>query len=86
MGMVLDVVPNHMGVLHGDNPWWQDVLEKGRASRYAKFFDIDWLRGRGRLLLPVLAAAQRCPREGDSNDISRCLARPLVGVNFAGFR
>jgi (1->4)-alpha-D-glucan 1-alpha-D-glucosylmutase len=54
MGLVLDVVPNHMGVLHGDNPWWQDVLEKGRASAYAKFFDIDWLRGRGKLLLPVL--------------------------------
>jgi (1->4)-alpha-D-glucan 1-alpha-D-glucosylmutase len=54
MGLVLDVVPNHMGVLHGGNPWWQDVLEKGRASPYAKFFDIDWLRGRGRLLLPVL--------------------------------
>ena len=54
MGLVLDVVPNHMGVLHGDNPWWQDVLEKGRASRYARFFDIDWQRGRGRLLLPVL--------------------------------
>jgi (1->4)-alpha-D-glucan 1-alpha-D-glucosylmutase len=54
MGLVLDVVPNHMGVLHGDNPWWQDVLEKGRASIHAKFFDIDWLRGRGRLLLPVL--------------------------------
>jgi (1->4)-alpha-D-glucan 1-alpha-D-glucosylmutase len=54
MGLVLDVVPNHMGVLHGDNPWWQDVLEKGRASPYAKFFDIDWQRGRGRLLLPVL--------------------------------
>lgn len=54
MGLVLDVVPNHMGVLHGDNPWWQDVLEKGRASRYAKFFDIDWTRGGGKLLLPVL--------------------------------
>ena len=54
MGLVLDVVPNHMGVLHGDNPWWQDVLEKGRASPYAKFFDIDWERGRGKLLLPVL--------------------------------
>jgi (1->4)-alpha-D-glucan 1-alpha-D-glucosylmutase len=54
MGLVLDVVPNHMGVLHGDNPWWRDVLEKGRASPYAKFFDIDWERGRGKLLLPVL--------------------------------
>ena len=54
MGLVLDVVPNHMGVLHGDNPWWHDVLEKGRASPYAKFFDIDWERGGGKLLLPVL--------------------------------
>ena len=54
MGLVMDIVPNHMGVLQGDNPWWQDVLEKGRASPYAKFFDIDWQRGGGRLLLPVL--------------------------------
>ena len=50
--MVLDLVPNHMGVLHADNAWWLDVLEKGRASPYAKFFDIDWARGK--LLLPVL--------------------------------
>jgi len=52
MGMVLDLVPNHMGVLHADNAWWLDVLEKGRGSPYAKFFDIDWRRGK--LLLPVL--------------------------------
>jgi len=54
MGLVLDIVPNHMGVLHADNPWWRDVLEHGRASPYAKFFDIDWERGGGKLLLPVL--------------------------------
>jgi (1->4)-alpha-D-glucan 1-alpha-D-glucosylmutase len=52
MGMVLDLVPNHMGVLQADNPWWLDVLEKGRKSPYAKFFDIDW--SPGKLLLPVL--------------------------------
>ena len=52
MGMVLDLVPNHMGVLHADNAWWLDVLEKGRASPYARFFDIDWAHGK--LLLPVL--------------------------------
>jgi len=52
MGMVLDLVPNHMGVLHADNAWWLDVLEKGRASPYAGFFDIDWAHGK--LLLPVL--------------------------------
>jgi (1->4)-alpha-D-glucan 1-alpha-D-glucosylmutase len=52
MGMVVDLVPNHMGVLHADNPWWLEVLEKGPGSRYARFFDIDW--SPGKLLLPVL--------------------------------
>jgi len=52
MGLVPDLVPNHMGVLHADNAWWLDVLEKGRASPYARTFDIDW--SRGKLLLPVL--------------------------------
>jgi (1->4)-alpha-D-glucan 1-alpha-D-glucosylmutase len=52
MGLVPDLVPNHMGVLHADNGWWLDVLEKGRGSPHAKFFDIDWARGK--LLLPVL--------------------------------
>ena len=42
MGMILDVVPNHMGVLGAHNPWWQDVLRYGRRSRYAKFFDIGF--------------------------------------------
>ena len=54
LGLVVDVVPNHMGVLQGDNGWWLDVLERGRASPYAKFFDVDWTRGGGKLLLPVL--------------------------------
>ncbi|HET7298620.1 MAG TPA: 4-alpha-glucanotransferase, partial [Burkholderiales bacterium] len=52
MGLVVDLVPNHMGVLHADNPWWLDVLENGARSRYARFFDIDW--SPGKLLLPVL--------------------------------
>ena len=58
MGLILDTVPNHMGVGHGTNPWWQDVLENGRASTYADFFDIDWdplkMELRGKVLLPVL--------------------------------
>ncbi|HUQ75262.1 MAG TPA: malto-oligosyltrehalose synthase [Burkholderiales bacterium] len=52
MGLVPDLVPNHMGVLHADNAWWLDVLEKGKSSEYARVFDIDW--NRGKLLLPVL--------------------------------
>jgi (1->4)-alpha-D-glucan 1-alpha-D-glucosylmutase len=58
MGLILDSVPNHMGVGHGDNPWWQDVLQNGRTSAYADFFDIDWepLKPelRNKLLFPVL--------------------------------
>jgi len=57
MSIVLDIVPNHMGVSTA-TPWWRDVLEHGRASRYADFFDIDWnpLKPElhNKLLLPVL--------------------------------
>ncbi|MGC1779944.1 MAG: malto-oligosyltrehalose synthase, partial [Xanthobacteraceae bacterium] len=57
MGIVIDIVPNHMATDAG-NPWWMDVLAGGRTSRYAKYFDIDWkpvdLHLRGKVLLPVL--------------------------------
>ncbi len=43
MGLIIDIVPNHMGVGGADNAWWLDVLEWGRSSPYAGFFDIDWL-------------------------------------------
>ncbi|GAA4012806.1 malto-oligosyltrehalose synthase [Allokutzneria multivorans] len=53
MGLVVDVVPNHMGVAKAEaNAWWWDVLTRGRESLYAKYFDIDW--GRGPVLIPVL--------------------------------
>src|SRR3954453_18492145 len=58
MGLILDIVPNHMGIGGADNAWWLDVLEWGEASPYAAFFDINWdpLREdlKGRVLLPVL--------------------------------
>ena len=58
MGQLLDLVPNHMGILGADNPWWRDVLENGVASLYAQHFDIDWepLNAElvGKVLLPVL--------------------------------
>jgi len=59
MGLLLDIVPNHMGV-GNDSLWWQDVLENGRASRYANYFDIEWEPlnpgMRNKLLLPVLGS------------------------------
>src|ERR1700679_1652255 len=41
MGIIVDIVPNHMAIGSG-NPWWMDVLAAGRTSRYAKYFDIEW--------------------------------------------
>ena len=66
MSQLLDIVPNHMCVSDPRNRWWWDVLQRGRTSRYAKYFDIDWEAPRlqGKVLLPVLgdtldAALQR---------------------------
>jgi (1->4)-alpha-D-glucan 1-alpha-D-glucosylmutase len=58
MGLVADLVPNHMCVGTSDNVWWNDVLENGPSSPFAKFFDIDWVPPkaelRDKVLLPVL--------------------------------
>ncbi len=58
MGQVLDFVPNHMGVREAQNLWWADVLENGRSSPYAAYFDIDWqpLKSelRDKVLIPIL--------------------------------
>ena len=58
MGLVLDVVPNHMGIDGGNNLWWWDVLTHGEGSSYAGCFDIDWEsadpRLRGKVALPIL--------------------------------
>jgi (1->4)-alpha-D-glucan 1-alpha-D-glucosylmutase len=58
MGIILDIVPNHMFVGDGSNAWWLDVLEFGRQSRFARHFDIDWdppdPQLRGKVLLPFL--------------------------------
>lgn len=61
LGLILDFVPNHMGVHFADNKWWLDVLEWGAASPYAEFFDIDWdllpYRAKGGVLLPILGSS-----------------------------
>ncbi len=58
LGQVLDIVPNHMGVMGADNAWWLDVLENGEASAYAEYFDIDWEPVKdelqGKVLVPIL--------------------------------
>jgi len=58
MGLILDFVPNHMGVGYSDNAWWLDVLEWGEQSPHAASFDIDWqalpFRRQPGVLLPIL--------------------------------
>jgi (1->4)-alpha-D-glucan 1-alpha-D-glucosylmutase len=58
MGLILDAVPNHMGIGDPSNVWWMDVLENGPGSRYASFFDIDWhpvnVALENKVLLPLL--------------------------------
>lgn len=61
LGVVVDIVPNHMSVeVPAANPWWHSVLREGALSAYAHHFDIDW--SRGRVLVPVL---------GDDADIAK---------------
>jgi (1->4)-alpha-D-glucan 1-alpha-D-glucosylmutase len=60
MGLILDIVSNHMAVGGNDNPWWLDLLEWGRLSPYGEFFDIQWHSPdplmEGQLLLPFLGS------------------------------
>jgi (1->4)-alpha-D-glucan 1-alpha-D-glucosylmutase len=64
MGVLVDIVPNHVGVATpAENAWWWDLLQHGRASQYADAFDVDWDAGGGRLLIPVVG-------DGDEGSIT----------------
>ncbi len=58
MSHLLDMVPNHTGIVPDENLWWRDVLENGPSSPYANYFDIDWFPNkdelRNKVLLPIL--------------------------------
>lgn len=55
MGVLVDIVPNHVGVATpAEDPWWWDVLKLGRESEHASAFDVDWAAGDGRILIPVV--------------------------------
>ncbi len=57
MGLLLDIVPNHMAA-SSENPWWMDVLENGPDSAFSSYFDIDWHPPSrnldNKILLPIL--------------------------------
>ncbi|WKD60814.1 Maltooligosyl trehalose synthase [Corynebacterium ciconiae DSM 44920] len=67
MGLVIDIVPNHVGIDNPrDNAWWWDVLKRGQDSEFESYFDIDWHEdngAEGKLGLPVLGA------EGDEDKL-----------------
>ncbi len=83
MGMLLDIVPNHMGV-GNDSGWWRDVLENGRSSRYAEYFDIDWnpLKPdmQGKLLLPILG--KQYGEELENGNIQLALDGGQINVHY----
>ncbi|MDQ3745259.1 MAG: malto-oligosyltrehalose synthase [Acidobacteriota bacterium] len=58
MGLLVDVVPNHMCIASTENEWWQDLLENGPSSQFARYFDVDWNPPnpslKNRVLLPIL--------------------------------
>ncbi|HEX6534221.1 MAG TPA: malto-oligosyltrehalose synthase [Gemmatimonadaceae bacterium] len=78
MGIVLDIVPNHMGV-GADNPFWDDLFANGPASRYASWFDVDWSDQRpgfrGRIVVPIL-----------DDELDAVIARDEIIVGMEGGR
>jgi (1->4)-alpha-D-glucan 1-alpha-D-glucosylmutase len=57
MGVLVDIVPNHVGVASPpQNPWWWSLLKEGRDSPYAEAFDVDWDLGGGKVRLPMLGS------------------------------
>ena len=73
MGLVVDIVPNHVGVERPErNRWWWDVLRHGRRSPYASYFDIDHNADpAGRIVLPVLGSDTDVERLRVDGDVLR---------------
>ena len=71
MGAIVDIVPNHVAA-DAANPWWGDVLARGRQSPYARFFDIEWdaPQAEGRVVLPILSGAN--PVAGHACPVEDC--------------
>lgn len=79
LGVVVDIVPNHMAISGPGNRWWQDVLENGPSSAYAAFFDVEWegpeAYMKNRIMLPVL-----------EDQYGRVLEAGLISVRREGAR
>ncbi len=86
MSHILDFVPNHVGIMGAENRWWLDVLEHGRASRYATFFDIDWSPPNpvlaDKLLVPALGEPYGTVLERGELRLSCDLAQGSLAVYY----
>jgi (1->4)-alpha-D-glucan 1-alpha-D-glucosylmutase len=83
LGLIVDIVPNHMAVGASDNAWWTDLLRYGRASRYADFFDVDWETNdpdlRGKVLAPFLGSPYGDALEaGDIQVVQAPTGEPMI--------
>jgi (1->4)-alpha-D-glucan 1-alpha-D-glucosylmutase len=82
LGLIVDIVPNHMAVGSSDNAWWTDLLRHGRSSQYADFFDVDWDTTdpelRGKVLAPFLGRSYGEALE--AGEIRLAYAQPGVPV------
>jgi (1->4)-alpha-D-glucan 1-alpha-D-glucosylmutase len=57
LGLLLDIVPNHVGLVSPGNPWWWDTLAHGPEGRYGRHLDVHWqpgAHGQPTLLVPEL--------------------------------
>jgi (1->4)-alpha-D-glucan 1-alpha-D-glucosylmutase len=87
MGLLLDIVPNHMCIAGDANRRWMDVLENGPSSPDARFFDIDWRPPKpelvGRVLLPVLPKQYGQALE---QDLRAVFEEGRFGIRYNGLR
>ncbi|MFA7467834.1 MAG: alpha-amylase family glycosyl hydrolase, partial [Desulfotomaculaceae bacterium] len=85
MGLVLDIVPNHMAA-DVENPWWADLLRHGPESPYACYFDLDWQPIRpgmaGKVLLPILGSPYGQALE--NGEFTLVLTKNGFGVQYYG--
>ena len=81
MGLVLDIVPNHMAA-SGENPWWWELMLHGQGGQFANYFDIDWApldpKLRGKVLLPVLEDEYERVLTTGNFDVQMERAKPVL--------
>lgn len=88
IGLLIDVVPNHMCIADSENKWWMDVLENGPSSPYARYFDIDWHPPKeeleNKVLLPFLG--DQYGRVLDNGEIKMIYSNGGFWASYYDFR